>query len=309
MTMVVTFDPTEEQKKMIESHFEVVYSREVRDAKIVLSWNAKREIENPGDLENTRFLQLISAGVDHVPISSIPENVIIASNAGAYADPMAEHALAMALAMAKKLSIRHDELAMGIFDQTTANDRIKNSKSAILGFGGIGRAIGGLMRAMDSAIYAVNTSGKTDENVEFIGTLDDLDFVLKNADFLFITLPLTRQTRGLLGKRELEIMKGNAKIINVARGEIMIERDLYDHLSKNRDFMAAIDAWWIEPLIHGEFRMNYPFTDLPNVIGSPHNSALVPGSLEIAINEACMNIKRFMKNEPVKGIVKRDDYE
>jgi phosphoglycerate dehydrogenase-like enzyme len=255
------------------------------------------------------LMQLLSAGADHIPFSQLPSNLVIAANVGAYAQQMAEHVLAMILAGYKNLFDRHGKLAKGVFDQTHANRMLQGSTGAISGFEGIGRATARLLRCFGVKIYALNTTGKTNEPVDFIGTTKDLEFVLRGADIVVITLPLMNSTRGLISSRELAWMKNDAVLVNVARGAIVDEKALYERLKEQPNFTAAIDAWWIEPLSHGEFRTDYPFLELPNVLGSPHNSGIVPGSLLTATKLAAENVKRFLKQEPVLGLIKRSDYE
>jgi glycerate dehydrogenase len=279
-------------------------------ANVLLSWNLPKELKFGGFglLKNVRLIQLLSAGADHVPFAELRSDIVVAANVGAYAEPMAEHVLAMALALAKNLFREHQNLAKGEFNQSRLNRALSGSVCGILGLGGIGRATARLMRAMGMQIYAVNTSGRTDEAVEFIGTLNDLQYVLSGSDIAVISLPLTRATRGLIGKQELEWMKPNAILINVARGDIIDEGDLYAHLTSHPGFMAGIDAWWIEPFRHGEFRTNYPFLSLPNVLGSPHNSAMVPGINEEGTRRAAENVRRFLKGGSIVGVVRREDY-
>jgi glycerate dehydrogenase len=280
------------------------------DADVLLSWNLPKELglSELSLLKNVRMVQLLSAGADHVPYADLPGNITIASNIGAYAEPMAEHVLAMTLALAKRLFEEHQKLAQGEFNQSRLNRMLRGSVCGILGFGGIGKATARLMRAFGVRIYALNTSGKTSESVEFIGTLNDLQHVLSLSDVVVISLPLNKTTRSLIGKRELDWMKRNAILINVARGDIIDEGTLYNHLISHPEFSAGIDAWWIEPFGHGEFRTNYPFLSLPNVLGSPHNSAMVPGTTDEGSRRAAENVKRFLKGEHIAGVVKREDY-
>ncbi len=279
-------------------------------AEVLLGWNPPRELP-PGALleaEQLRFVQLLSAGVDSFDFATIPDHVRLAGNVGAFAKPMAEHVLAMTLALARRLPQRHADLAAGRFSQAEPLVTLDGATCAILGFGGIGTATATLMRAFGARIHAVNSSGRTTEPVDFCGTLADLDQVLAAADVLVISLPLTNSSRGLIGARELALMKPNAILINVARGAIIDERALYEHLKAHPEFTAGIDTWWHEPRGGATFRVDYPFFDLPNLIGSPHNSPIVPGAVLGAARSAAENVRRYLRGEPVRGIMRPSDY-
>ncbi len=321
--VAVSFDLGLEVKQSIETILSpisrVVYIKDLsseerakllENTRALFSWVPHSEFsQNEGKyLGKVAFMQLLSAGVDHIDFSRLPSNITVASNVGAYAKPMAEHTLAMALALCKRLMICHCQLKNGIFDQISENKSLYGLTAAILGFGGIGKEVARLFKTFDMHILVVNRSGKTNDSVEFIGTLADLHKVLPQADVIIISLPLNKSTRGLIGERELKLMKSDAILVNVGRGEIVDEGAFYQHLKETPTFMAGIDAWWTEPVRHGRFEMKYPFLDLPNVLGTPHNSALVPGSLNSAVEKAAENIRRFLLAEPITGIVKREDY-
>lgn len=279
-------------------------------ADAVLAW-LPSELRGPEDfalLESAGLFQSMAAGVDQVPFDELPDGVAVASNAGAYAHPMAEHVLAMALALAKHLPQQHAAMAKGGFDRQTPTKAIRSSVVGIVGFGGIGQSTGRLFRTLGARIHAVNRSGSTSEPVEWVGTLHDLDAVLAAADILVVSLPLTRATRGLIGARELSLMKSDAILVNVARGAIVDEDALYEHLRRTPAFSAGIDAWWQEPGPDGSFTTRTPLFSLPNVLGSPHNSANTGNSLAVAGRLAAENIARYLRGEHALHLIDRSEY-
>jgi phosphoglycerate dehydrogenase-like enzyme len=246
-------------------------------------------------LKDIRLLQFINAGIDFVPLAELPAGVRVATNGGAYAEPMAEHAIAMAMAASKRLLMEHAALARGEFNQFARNRMLAGGVCGILGFGGIGVATARLARGIGMKVHAINRRGRSEEPTDWIGTPDQLDLLLAASDVLVICTPLTPATTGMLGAAQLARMKQDAILVNVARGEIVEERALYQRLVAFPKFCACIDAWWIEPIRHGTFRMDQPFMSLPNVIGSPHNSAAaIGGTGVVGLQRAIANIRRAL---------------
>ncbi len=248
-------------------------------------------------IRSARLIQFLTAGIDFVPLNELPAGIPIAGNGGAYAEPMAEHGLAMVLAAAKHLLIEHAAMARGEFNQQTRTRTLSGKVCGILGFGGIGVASARLMRAMGMRIHAVNRRGHSEEPTDWIGHIADLDQLLAVSDVLIVSTPLTPATHNLIGARELGLMKPDAILVNLARGEIIQEAPLFAHLQAHPAFFACIDAWWVEPIRHGAFRVDHPFLTLPNVIGSSHNSASVPGMTEAALRRAVANIRRVLAGQ------------
>src|SRR5437879_913813 len=205
--IVVTYNASPEDKalflEVLGSFATLTYLNEISPAQreqsleranILISWNFPREVlpqEYPR-LQQVKFIQIVSAGADHMPFADLPSHLIVASNPGAYAAPMAEHVMAMTLALAKRLLIENQNLKNGEFHQLTLNRSLSGMTAAILGFGGIGRATARLMRAFGMRIYAINQSGTSSEPTEFLGTLQDLEHVLRASDVVVISLPLTK---------------------------------------------------------------------------------------------------------------------
>jgi len=275
----------------------------------LLSGNIGREL-NAGELPliaHARLVQFLSAGVDYISFAELPPGVPTAANRGAYAAPMAEHVAAMALAAAKRLLLEHRNLARGEFNQFTETRRLAGGVCGIFGFGGIGVAVARLMRCLGMRIHAINRRGASGEPVEWIGSPADLPRLLAASDVFVIAVPLTRSTERAIGEPELRAMKADAIFVNVARGEIVDEAALYTHLRANPRFTACLDAWWVEPVRHGTFRVDHPFVELPNVIGSPHNSASSAGVREEGLRHAAENCRRALTGKPPLHLISPEE--
>jgi phosphoglycerate dehydrogenase-like enzyme len=320
--LVVAFELSEKRKAIVADTLagvsavvylteldEVARAEALRNAGVLLTFNTSKELRS-GEaalLTGARLIQFMIGGVDFIPLGELPKGVPVATNGGGYAESMAEHALAMALAAAKRLILEHENLKLGQFNQFTQNRMLAGGVCGIFGFGGIGVATGRLMHGIGMRVHAINRHGRTNERVDWIGTPERVNELLEAADVLLISAPLTRATRGLIGAAELHRMKDDAILVNLARGEIVQERPLYDHLVKNPRFTACIDAWWIEPVRHGEFRIDQPFLDLPNVIASPHNSAQGTGAHNISLRRAVENCRRALTGEAPHHVIGLDE--
>ena len=320
--LVVTFELGERHRPEIAAALgdagDIVYltdlppharAQALSSASVVLARNTGKELQphEPALLAHAKLIQFMTAGVDYIPLDQLPPNVPVACNGGAYAETMAEHAVAMALAAAKRLRVEQDALKRGEFNQFTSNKMLAGGVFGVFGFGGIGIATARLMRAFGMRVHAINRRGASEEPTDWIGTPTQLDELLAAADVLLVSTPLTRATIGAIGARELGRMKEDAILINLARGEIIDEAALYAHLRAHPRFSACIDAWWIEPVRHGEFRMDFPFLDLPNVIGSPHNSASSDRSLSIALARAVANCRRALTDQAPLHLIGPDE--
>ena len=279
---------------------DAILTKSFAEAEIVL-----QEIDQ---LKRTRFIQLIYAGADKIPFAAIPENITVASNAGAFANPLAEHVLAMTLCLAKSIIPRHFQLVNGNFNQTVLNKELRGGICGIIGMGSNGVAIARLMKGIGMEVHGINRSAASSFPLDFMGAPADMDAVLERADVVVLTVPLTKQTLHLIGRHELQVMKPDGILINVARGKVVEQQALYTHLKTTPSFGAGIDTWWSEPGDPSGFTLDYPFFNLPNLVGSPHNADDVPGVMTAATKIAAENIRCFLEGKAIRGIVDRADY-
>jgi phosphoglycerate dehydrogenase-like enzyme len=128
--------------------------------------------------------------------------------------------------------------------------------------------------------------------------LADLEHVLRSSDIVLVTLPLTRETRGLIGGRELAAVKRGAWVVNVSRGGIVQERPLFEALQQGSLGGAILDVFEQEPLA-----ADSPFWTLPNVFITPHIASEFAGWPSAVARLFCANLRRFVGGEPLSNVV------
>lgn len=322
--IVVTYQPGPDEKKIygetLDDLAKVDYLKDapesdrlklLKSAEVLIALSFSQKEIKPAEivcLEEVRFIQLIYAGADNLSFEHIPADITVAANIGAFARPIAEHVLAMTLALAKQIIPKNDELRSGKFDRSGFNRKIRGGVCGIIGLGGNGREIARIMQAVGMKVYGINRSGTTDIPVDFIGTRADLGSVLEASHVVIVTTPLTRETENLIGVDELGRMRKNAILINVGRGAVINQEALYKHLKANPQFTAGIDTWWFEPDENEAFIQDYPFFELPNIIGSPHCADHVSGAIPHATRKALENVRSYLTRQDLHGVIDRKDY-
>jgi phosphoglycerate dehydrogenase-like enzyme len=173
----------------------------------------------------------------------------------------------------------------------------------ILGYGAIGRAIATRARAFGMRVIATRrTIGETPAELDAVHGSDELDTVLREADILVIALPLTPETRGLLGREQFAQMKRDALLVNIARGAVVVESELADALRDRTIAGAALDVFDKEPL-----PSDSPFWSLPNVLVTPHTTGAFKGFGEASAALFIENLRRWVRGEELHNVV-RDGY-
>lgn len=254
-----------------------------------------------------KFVQAPWAGVDGFNLELLrSKGVMLASAKGCNARSVAEHALALMLALAKRvvqLSERVKDGGWVPWSEETFLDDLEGKTVVILGYGNIGRELARMCRCLGMRVIGVRRqTAEPDGYAERVVGLGELEKVAGEAGFLVLTLPLTPETRGVVGRRVLKAMKPTAYLVNVGRGAVVDEEALYEALTKGWIAGAALDVWWsYPPDPNAPSRLGVH--KLPNVIATPHKAGWTRESRKRCMEFAAENVARYLKGErPLNAI-------
>ena len=259
----------------------------IGDAEAVLNIRASSKF-TAGVLARCPGLKLLSVwgtGTDHVDLAAAAaRGVTVTNTPGVSAPAVAEHALALLLAVARGIPRLDAETRQGLWPRGQVV-QMHGKVLGILGLGAIGRRFAALGQGIGMRVKA--WTPHPDPALGF--ELAALDQVLAEADVVSVHVRLSDQTRGLLGALEFARMKAGAILINTARGPIVEEAALLDALRGGRLAGAGLDVFDTEPLPAG-----HPLCALPNVVLTPHSAGITPEALEAGLVMAVENIARHL---------------
>jgi D-2-hydroxyacid dehydrogenase (NADP+) len=250
-----------------------------------------------------RFIQSISAGTDQFSRDALrAAGIRLASAQGANERAVAEHAIALILALARQIPEARDNQAAKrwrgmVGDIAKREDELGGKTLAIVGMGRIGARLAKLAKAFDLRVIGVRQDPSKGAGVadRMVGTQALLD-VLPQADFVALTCPLTPRTENLIDAKALAAMKPSAYLVNVARGKVVNEPALIEALGDKRIAGAALDCAWQEPL---------PATSalwaLPNVLITPHTAGETRRYEDNVIDLLLENLARLGRGEPLRN--------
>jgi glyoxylate/hydroxypyruvate reductase len=271
------------------------------------------EVENPADVTfaicwkadknvllnfpNLAVIQSVGASIDHILRSqTVRENQIITRIVDEnLSNDMWEFLLAAVMSNLKKLDVYAQKKEDKKWEPTQYTT-IKNTTISILGLGQIGSLVAQKFAALGFQVQGWSTSQKNIEDVTCHAGQNELEPFLKNTDFLINILPLTAETEGFLDKNVLKKIKKGGFLINVGRGEHLVEQDLMDLLDENYLSGALLDVFRVEPL-----PQDHAFWTHPKIQITPHIASLT--NVESATTQIAENYKNHTSGKALKHIV------
>lgn len=246
------------------------------------------------DAPNLRWVQALSAGVDFFDLEALEERgIVLTTAAGVHAEPVAEQVLGYLLLFERRIHTGIRQQSRNVWERYEGGE-IRGKTLGIIGLGAIGQRVASYGKAFDMTVIGTKAHPETaPDAVDETFAPDELFEVLKRSDYLVVACPLTEETRGLLGTRELSAMKSEAVLVNVARGEIVDEEALAYVLQQDVIRGAALDVFSEEP-----FPDDSPLWNLSNVVMTPHMAGSTPAKSDRIADLFATNLAAYANDEP-----------
>lgn len=278
---------------------------DISQCNIVLTSGIRDSLEILDKAPNIKWVHSQSVGIEMLLKNQrVKESDIIITNSrGTTSIPIAEHTIAMITSMARGVDkmIRNEKNS--VWGKIPIID-LEDATVGIIGYGNIGHEIAKRCKALGMKVLGCRRNPPIqiteNEPAHVVVGMDKVDFVLENSDFLVLALPSTEETQHFLNKEKISLMKKGSILINVGRGNTVVEDALVGGLASGHLAGAALDVFEVEPLPH-----EHPFWTLENVIVSPHNAYWSPKNAKRNLDLFLRNLKLFTEGKPLINVVNK----
>jgi phosphoglycerate dehydrogenase-like enzyme len=272
----------------------------LRELDVLVGWQFPREnlAERAPKL---KWIHIWGAGVEHLlPLDWLPRGVALTNNSGVHAPKAGEYVLMAILMLNNRIptlvTSQHRAHWNEIYSTCTAGKTF-----VVIGVGHMGGTAARKAKELGMRVLGVRRSARPHRYVDEMFGPDELDRVLPRADFVLVTTPLTRETRNLIGRRELALLQPHAGLINLGRAQVVDYEALAEKLERGEISGAVLDVFDPEPL-----PPDSPLWRTPNLIITPHVAsddwdAYMPRTLDLVFE----NIRRYFDGRPLKNKVCR----
>ena len=268
------------------------YISSIKEADILLGWQFPtknlREIA-----PNLKWIHVSSAGVNHLsPFGWMKEDLVLTNSSGVHAKKAGEFGLMSILMLQNQMTRIFTNQKNKKF-VTLLSKPIKGFKVVVVGTGSLGGSMIKHISKLGAEVIGVNRKGKKVEGCSEVITFDKIDEVLPVADFLYLAVPETEETKGLINKTRLDSLKPTCGIVNIGRQSVLDYEVLRVKLKKNEIAGAILDVFSQEPIPN-----NSKLWDTPNLIITPHISSDSKGNyIEMVLKIFFKNLKLFIDNK------------
>ncbi len=290
--------------RAVDPRLEVVVASEAEraaavapDAEIIVAWQVPEAVLNQAG--RLRWIHSTAAGVDGLLVPPVREGrVALTSSVGIHLG-LPDHVMGMILVFARRLHVALRNQAARKWDRAAAvGEEVAGRVLGVLGLGAIGRALAARAAAFEMRVIGTKRSPEPIPHVERAYPPEQTDEVLRAADYLVIALPLTETTRGIIDARALGLMKRSAVLINIGRGQVVVEEALIEALRNGTIAGAGLDVFEREPL-----PADSPLYEMENVIITPHVAGASHTYYDRAIPLFCQNLRRYLDGQPLLNVV------
>ncbi|ABV51077.1 Lactate dehydrogenase-like protein [Prochlorococcus marinus str. MIT 9215] len=255
------------------------------------------------EAQHIKLMQLWSSGFDKFNIDGASKyNIPVANNGGSNAISVAEHTILLLLATSRKIVEGHQRVVNGMWPGNSHGldmVMLHEKKLGIIGLGNIGREVAKRAKSFGMEILYVDP---LEPSQDLINTLQlkkcNMDELMQTSDFITLHMHLNKETKGIIGKSEIDLMKKNSIIINVSRSQLIDIDYLYKKLAKKEILGAGFDVYEFEPTTGFEHYLN-----LPNVVCTPHTAGSTIDIYKKALSNCMKNIRLSLKGIEPNWIV------